>query len=1303
MNKKRKTIFVISLFIILLAGIFLAFSWTKNTNPEVEESDFHTTSSQQSVDVMVSYLDEQGKIIEQTAFYTKNIQDYIYAKEINGYELIGNPQIQIDFNQKNSIIFTYRKVDKISNENHSNLEKEEITSANAESNSVNLETNKEVENKPNTSPISKESFFTIRYVDCSGALISKELKQKALVGIPQTFYAQNITGYQLLSPNQQTTIMTKQGENKIIVFVYEKIQKGTFVIRYIDENGKAIKENHIRQTIIGQENIFEAPLIDGYTLLSSQLQKGILTTPGEEKVITFSYNKIKKGTFVIRYLDKNQNNLLTIEKREAIIGIETAFYAKEILGYDLISPKQQNAILTQEGEQLMITFFYQNNKKGTFLIHYLDTYGNKIVDTEIVESYTEIKNIFHAKDIPNYDLISSNQQSGILHQNGEQKEIIFRYQAIQKGTFTIQYLDEKGISIIPPETKECRINQEETFTFKEFEDYQLTSDETQKGILTINGENKIITFTYQKLHYGKITVRYVDENFKDITSPVIDSKAIIGKTYTYHPKEFKGYLTTDHASKCVMLSKIDEQEEVIFHLQEDIPKGDILIKYQDDNGNRIQPDKSLTDLNTKQKHQITTDRLDGYTLQGNYVQEVIFSEGVTHKDVTFVYTKDSIKKDVYVIELDRFHIRNDGSNAKESTQGINDAIRYALKEGYHKIKLPKGTYTIDQSLSTPYTITDSENKKWTHNRRGIALESNMQFDIQDCVLKQLPCEEPYTSIITISGCENTKVIGGTIIGDKYEHYYGSRINENGRELESGDLDPTTGEMIEDSSRVRTKNFITAFTKEDGTTKEIPSQFFVMPLWKTSKNTVDGGCRFIYCYDEDGNYLGMSTGGAGFIKYATLQPGTKKIKISFKDETRLDATYFMTERTIYSTYEYGAGITVGNSNHIELVGCTIKSTTGDCIFTYPIPLKVTVDNFHIIDCQLSDSRRQGISYVATGENNLVKNTTIKNIAGVDPQCGIDFEHYDYCKNTIIDGCTFYNNKKLDIVNYNGTDIEIKNSRFAGMIGTTYGYGMRVHDNYFEYDAKQDSIFKTSGINLQTKDNIAWNNQLFNADLNVTGENSEAYGNHIEGGKVTIRNSYRNTYKNIENVLIDRREGFASFEGSEFINCNINLGSSFENAFPMDIKHCKFINSKLNARGVTHIKWCDFENTTKSIQDGWGTQTAEANYYKCNINTPSIRFIADGTSRTNRFEECKIITKRETIKLYGSTHFKNTSIEFITGDSDPSAVIKANVGIYGKDRSPWYFENCEFKASDPVSIHSDNGHETNSIIGPITLEK
>ena len=644
-------------------------------------------------------------------------------------------------------------------------------------------------------------------------------------------------------------------------------------------------------------------------------------------------------------------------------------------------------------------------------------------------------------------------------------------------------------------------------------------------------------------------------------------------------------------------------------------------------------------------------------------------------------------KDTYIIDLEKFDISRDNKKAKETTIGINNALKFAKEKGYEVAKLPKGNYLIDTSIKNPIELTDEENRSWTHNRQGIIMQSDLEFDITGAILQMESVEDPYYSILTISNCQNSKIIGGTIIGDRDTHNYGMRINNEGDMLESGGFDDS-GNPVSNDSQVRTKDFI--YIYEDwftGKEEDLPSEFYIIPLWNTSKNTVDGGCRFIYCYDNNGKYLGMADGGNGFIKQAILKEGTSKIKIAFKDEQRLDATYAMTKREIYYTHEFGAGITIADSSNIEINGTTIKDCIGDSITTIAPPLSVTVDNLKIIDCTLENSRRQGISFVATGENYLVKDCNIGKINGTDPQSGIDFEHYDYIRDVVIDGCNFYDNKKLDIINYNGQDIEIKNSSFNGSIGSTFGWNMDIHDNIF----KSKNGGSPLNLNTDKTDEIGAYFKIYNN----TFEGYSGYGTTSLLKESIFKN---NVVKNCSNFVISCSNIDNEFYNSQIQYSNISLiqNSKYENSMvdvgsdgnSTKVEKCDFIDTDLHGRGNTTVENCNFDMNTKPMIDGWKAENTNIIYKNCNINSDykkEIPLLGESLNANLVFEDCKFNISRYNLGLnYGSLVF-NKSDFIINENNNSKNSIVFNKSGYGYEKCPWVFKDCSFKSTELVEIY------------------
>lgn len=643
----------------------------------------------------------------------------------------------------------------------------------------------------------------------------------------------------------------------------------------------------------------------------------------------------------------------------------------------------------------------------------------------------------------------------------------------------------------------------------------------------------------------------------------------------------------------------------------------------------------------------------------------------------------------YVIDLNEFDISNDNTNAKETTQGINNAIVYAKNHGYSKVVLPKGHYSIDTSIKNSIVLTDGV-KKWTHHRQGIIMESDMELVMNEVVLEMIPTDDPYYSILTISNCNNSKITGGIILGDRKTHYFGRRINQNNDELESGSYDLNTGLPINNDNMVRTKEFIDNFNGE-----VLPKEFFLMPLEKTTKNTVDGGVRYIYCYDINNKYLGLTTGGNGFISKAILLPNTSKIKVAFKDEKRLDAIFYITKQLIYPSHEFGSGITVTASKNIEINSVTVKDTVGDCLLTMAPPLNVTVDDLKVINCTFENSRRQGISLVATGEEYLIKGCKIGRVNGIDPQSGIDIEHYNYLKNTVIEECNFYDNRKWDIINYNGNNIDIKNNKFTGGIGSTFGWNMNVENNEFIYKEIEDNpkIHKGVAISLSTNktdsDNIYFkvNNNIING-YNNSGSIRNNKLNEFVGNKIYNSNNlkiYAPIVKN--NIYEDSSVSYSTKLVTNEIFQKTVVGIENDN-INVSFDKCFFEESQFRPRVETIIKNSTVINREDPFGDtsAWWSLKRKVILDNCYIKTEynkNINFLSNYQANTI-FKNCNLNLSRNIFSLnYGAIEFENCYLSFNDFNKSDNTVVFDRIG-YGNENNYWSFINCQFVNSDNIKI-------------------
>lgn len=666
------------------------------------------------------------------------------------------------------------------------------------------------------------------------------------------------------------------------------------------------------------------------------------------------------------------------------------------------------------------------------------------------------------------------------------------------------------------------------------------------------------------------------------------------------------------------------------------------------------------------------------------------------------------------LDLEKYNIKNDNTNANETTKGINKLLVDLKEQGYNKVKLPKGHYAIDTSVTNPIELDDGGTWKWTHPRKGIAIPSDFELIMDDCILEQVPCEDPYYSIVNLIHCQNSKITGGIIIGDKINHDYGMRLKDEGYLFKPGFINEETG-LEED---VTTQDIITDYidTYIDWFTKEksqLPQKMSIVPICNTYFNSVDGGKKRVYCYDNDNNFLGI-TGNRALCDPFTLLDGTSKIRIRIFNENipKNDYTtneYALTKRTLYQTYEFGTGVLIGDSDNIELNNVTIKECIGDSICTLAPPLKLYTNNVRILNCDIYGSRRQGISLVSSGENYLIQGCKIHNIGGIDPQFGIDIEHYEYVKNVTIDDCDFYNNRKGDIDNYNGSEnIEIKNCRFNSVVCSIYSPKKVVHDCTFEYHEgiNDDNKRDKGGASLSLTDNdIAYNNTFVNSGMGGSGL---TYGNTFDGCNVTISSLKdlslpRDKYKN-SSIYFDPKDNFNYYNDGCFENCNVR---EHNNNKELTIENSIFEDSNYWCSNQTTMNNCTFNMKTKSLCQGWHVGYAKWVLNDCIINADEYeeRILCSNKDSLNlvvEFNNCTFNLYRNTLALYYGSGITFNNCKFIFNDKNTSENrIVLNQSGYGHERCPWYFNDCYFESKYPIEIYNSKLVVNPTLVGDIKL--
>jgi len=109
---------------------------------------------------------------------------------------------------------------------------------------------------------------------------------------------------------------------------------------------------------------------------------------------------------------------------------------------------------------------------------------------------------------------------------------------------------------------------------------------------------------------------------------------------------------------------------------------------------------------------------------------------------------------VYKIDLAKFGIPGDGTNAEATSKGLNAALQDAKATGANRIVFPSGTYLLHETMPL---VIDHKNTVIDLNGATLKIQSN-----------GLP---KYALVEIVQGAENVRLTNGTLEGDKATHDY----------------------------------------------------------------------------------------------------------------------------------------------------------------------------------------------------------------------------------------------------------------------------------------------------------------------------------------------------------------------------------------------------------------------------------------------------------------------------------------------------------------------------------------------------
>ncbi len=390
---------------------------------------------------------------------------------------------------------------------------------------------------------------------------------------------------------------------------------------------------------------------------------------------------------------------------------------------------------------------------------------------------------------------------------------------------------------------------------------------------------------------------------------------------------------------------------------------------------------------------------------------------------------------VYTIELAKFGIRNDGTDAVTTSKGLNAALQHAKSTGANRIVFPSGTYLIHEDMPLEIDHRDTV------------------IDLNGATLKINPNGKPrYAMVEIIAGAENVRLTNGTLQGDRDQHDYKT---EPGTHEWGAGIAFVSGDQIEvDHITVvdMAGDGVVSHTNGTRTRPELLSRIFhsiyvkhleLGGLSDQGEKVADATkTRSIKPFDmakAEGMFeLGYMGGYMGypFIKGRVYQAYfyDDAMKLLERRKCLQYRKIVLPAGTRWMHLEFNQPEVSDEPSHAG-------ATKGEWVARI-VNFKPST-NVHFHDNLLARNRRLGMAFCG-GQKWLIENNRFEENGGTPPAYGVDFEDgSELMQDVVFRRNTFRGNRVGDLVVCAGSELVFEDNQFEKSV-VTWG---RVHNYFF----------------------------------------------------------------------------------------------------------------------------------------------------------------------------------------------------------------------------------------------------------------
>jgi len=612
----------------------------------------------------------------------------------------------------------------------------------------------------------------------------------------------------------------------------------------------------------------------------------------------------------------------------------------------------------------------------------------------------------------------------------------------------------------------------------------------------------------------------------------------------------------------------------------------------------------------------------------------------------------------YVIELDRWSISKEGTNALETSKGINSALLWADLEGYSRISFPRGTYLIDET--TP-----------------VLPRSYSTIDLAGSTLKINPNDLEGYSVVNFDTVRHARLTNGIILGDRDQHTYkvdgiGSDTHEGGHgiivggasrflDIDNLEISHCTGDAV---MSYGTFPSLAAYLRK--ATCEKGSWSLVDGTEVTDLNRIRFTTKIMMSDPAIARSMTWGVYGGGYGGLGS------DITSQF-----YDVVYYNLDGSFHSSVDRVQFFddllvpTGASYAKVSLYQSLIPEDANNSLWVrvFAHPESIFFDKLDLHHC-----RRQGMSL--SGKHIHVTNSEIHHIGGsntstpigTDPQGGIDIEDgYDLNQHFYIENNNFHDNWGYDLVITNGKHMNITGNRF-NKVGKYVSVAINapVDQSFFTKNTIHQGRVVISG-EVTTSENRFYGCNVTLGDAGLYGRKMEvkdcSFHNCVvtldQGVAYTLRldgceflNDSQKAIFNMINTLTLKNEPQTlincSFEGKDksYLIYNLNKPKSgwiFDN-----ITFNKIENGIGFPCGT--LRDCLFNNIPTIAFSANSDNSGEVDMINCTIKSPDQNntLLAIGSMKRFRMEGCQIE--------------KKDSLMLDVGNVSESVIVKDNVFRY-----------------------------------------